>query len=444
MQTQLISEGKTKQIFSIEGEPNKVRVVSKDDITAGDGAKHDTIVGKAALATRTTCNVFRLLRACNIPIAFENQFSATEFLADKCTMLPYEVVVRREAHGSYLDRNPHLEKGQVFPRLVVEFFLKTHGKTWIGKQSGVVYSLVKDDPLMKVDNKRALVHLYYPGYTSEERKTAHKGMLVGQNPFLTLPFVEVFTRSDENQLFEQMGDIACQTFLVLEKAWQIQGRRLVDFKVEFGINTEGKLRLADVIDNDSWRVVDHSGGYIDKQVYRDGGDLDMVTAKYREVADATDRFGVPLQRLIIWRGSDKDDLEPFNVAIVKRTFSLTTFIYTAVTCSIHKQPALAYALLQGHIQEIPDCVIIAYIGRSNGAGPVLAANSTVPVIAVPARYKEFPEDVWSSLRTPSNVPLMTVLEPENAVLAALQILAVRNPSIYATLRFEREKHLTQI
>ena len=75
--------------------------------------------------------------------------------------------------------------------------------------------------------------------------------------------------------------------------------------------------------------------------------------------------------------------------------------------------------------------MIAYIGRSNGAGPMLSAMSTVPVITVPASVKEFPEDVWSSLRAPSNVPVMTVLEPSNAVLAALQILSARNPRLYA-------------
>ena len=76
-------------------------------------------------------------------------------------------------------------------------------------------------------------------------------------------------------------------------------------------------------------------------------------------------------------------------------------------------------------------MVIAFIGRSNGAGPVLSAQSTVPVITVPASAKDFPEDVWSSLRAPSKVPVMTVLEPANAVLAALQILSARNPRIYA-------------
>jgi phosphoribosylaminoimidazole carboxylase/phosphoribosylaminoimidazole-succinocarboxamide synthase len=57
---------------------------------------------------------------------------------------------------------------------------------------------------------------------------------------------------------------------------------------------------------------------------------------------------------------------------------------------------------------------------------------------VPASAKDFPEDVWSSLRAPSSVPVMTVLEPGNAVLAALQILSARNPRVYARIRGEIE------
>lgn len=99
---------------------------------------------------------------------------------------------------------------------------------------------------------------------------------------------------------------------------------------------------------------------------------------------------------------------------------------------------MATLKLQQLAQETPDSVVIAYIGRSNGAGPTLSAMSTLPVITVPASAKEFPEDVWSSLRAPSKVPVMTVLEPSNAILAALQILSARNPVIYARLREELE------
>ena len=111
---------------------------------------------------------------------------------------------------------------------------------------------------------------------------------------------------------------------------------------------------------------------------------------------------------------------------------------TVVTCSVHKEPVAAAGILYRMAQDVPDSVVIAYIGRSNGAGPTLSAMSTIPVITVPASVKDFPEDVWSSLRAPSKVPVMTVLEPSNAVLAALQILSARNPRLYAHLRADIE------
>jgi phosphoribosylaminoimidazole carboxylase/phosphoribosylaminoimidazole-succinocarboxamide synthase len=410
-----IAEGKTKRIVSIVGRSDLVALVAKDDITAGDGAKHDIIPDKGRLANATTCNVFRLLKACGLPVAFEHQDSATSFIAPGCTMLPYEVVVRREAHGSYLKRNPHFAKGQLFPKLIVELFLKTKDKSWKGKP------LLADDPLMLHKEGASQIELYVPS------KPVHE-----QKPFLTLATSEVFTRADEAKLYPEMSRLARRAFLVLEKAWQLEGGTLVDFKVEFGFDIKGNLLLADVIDNDSWRVLE-SGAYIDKQVYRDGGALDDVAAKYRHVAEITGHFHVPPQRIILWRGSDSDNPEPFAKAL-----GPLADLMQVVTCSIHKEPVAGAAILHKLVQEVPDSIVVAYIGRSNGAGPTISAMSTIPVITVPASAKEFPEDVWSSLRAPSKVPVMTVLEPSNAVLAALQVLSARNPRIYAHLRSEIE------
>jgi phosphoribosylaminoimidazole carboxylase / phosphoribosylaminoimidazole-succinocarboxamide synthase len=229
-----------------------------------------------------------------------------------------------------------------------------------------------------------------------------------------------------------MRRIARYAFLVLEKAWQLESGTLVDFKVEFGLDKKGRLLLADVIDNDSWRVVEN-GSYVDKQVYRDGGSLDDVAAKYRLVAEVTSRFRLPRQQIILWKGSEKDKTDAFSEALGD-----LKSLMTVVTCSVHKEPLAAAGTLHRMVQEVPDSVVIAYIGRSNGAGPTLSAMSTVPVITVPASVKEFPDDVWSCLRAPTNVPVMTVLEPSNAVLAALQILSARSPRLYAHLREEIE------
>jgi len=412
---EMVAEGKTKKIYKIKGSAGMVTVVAKDDITAGDGAKHDIIPDKGRLATATTSNVFRLLKACGIPVAFDRQEGPNSFSAPNCEMLPYEVVVRREAHGSFLKRNPHLAKGQLFPHLIVEFYLKTKDKNWKGKP------LVADDPFMDYADGAPEIKLFNPAKP-----------LPGQEPFLVLPVSEVFGRADEFKSFPEMRRIARQAFLALEKAWQLEEGRLVDLKVEFGYDTNGNLLLADVIDNDSWRVIE-SGAYIDKQVYRDGGALDDVAAKYAHVADVTSRFHVPQQRIILWRGSEKDKTDAFSEALGD-----LKDLMTVVTCSVHKEPVRGAATLFKMLQEVPNTVVIAFIGRSNGAGPVLSALSAAPVITVPASAKEFPEDVWSSLRAPSAVPVMTVLEPSNAVLAALQILSARNPKLYARVRGEIE------
>ena len=142
---------------------------------------------------------------------------------------------------------------------------------------------------------------------------------------------------------------------------------------------------------------------------------------------------MPQQRIILWRGSESDKTEAFTQALGD-----LADLMQVVTCSVHKEPVAAAATLYRMAQDVPDSVMIAFIGRSNGAGPTLSAMSTVPVITVPASAKDFPEDVWSSLRAPSKVPVMTVLEPSNAVLAALQILSARNPKIYAQVRGEIE------
>lgn len=268
----LLAEGKTKRIYRLAGSADLVTLIAKDDITAGDGAKHDVIPEKGALANRTTCNVFRVLKAAGLPVAFERQDSPTSFIAPGCTMLPYEVVTRREAHGSYLKRHPDVAKGHVFSKLLVEFYLKTKDKNWKGKP------LVADDPLMEFVEGGAEIGLLNPAKP-----------LLGQTPFLVLPASDVLRSNDEWKIFPEMRRIACDAFVVLEQAWQRQGGTLVDLKVEFGTDANGRLLLADVIDNDSWRVLE-DGAYIDKQVYRDGGALNDVVANYRRVADLTDRF----------------------------------------------------------------------------------------------------------------------------------------------------------
>ncbi len=407
-----IIEGKTKVVTELATDDSKVILTAKDDITADNKQKHDVIEGKSRIATNTTCNVFRFLKQCGLPVAFDEQISDTQFIAPYCDMILYEVIIRREAHGSFLKRHPYLKKGHVFPELLLEYFLKTTELTWQDT------SIPVDDPYISFEDGKA--KLFHP-----------KVPLWEQEPFLTL---DDYPYADKQSVIDQMGLLARQTFFALEKAWHAAGSRLVDFKLEFGMDKNGNLLIADVIDNDSWRVV-HDGDYIDKQAYRDGKALNEVRAKYIYVQQKTSQFCVPKQQIIIWRGSPKDDIDDVIKELERLTNdSMTT---TVITCSMHKDPVLGYHELMHRVQQIPDTVVMAFIGRSNGAGPTLSANTIVPVITIPVGWEKFPEDIWSSLRTPSKVPVMTILDKKNAVRAALQILAQHNPALYMHIQTER-------
>ena len=53
----LLAEGKTKQMYAYPGDDALAYMVSKDQITAGDGARRDELVGKSRWSTITTANV---------------------------------------------------------------------------------------------------------------------------------------------------------------------------------------------------------------------------------------------------------------------------------------------------------------------------------------------------------------------------------------------------
>ena len=119
-----MNEGNTKKIYVAKGSTDQVTLVAKDDITAGDGAKHDVIDGKAASSTTTTCNIFQLLNARGVPTHFLEQVDAVTFRARRVEMIPLELVARRIATGSFLDRNTGIADGTVFADLVFEVFEK--------------------------------------------------------------------------------------------------------------------------------------------------------------------------------------------------------------------------------------------------------------------------------------------------------------------------------
>jgi phosphoribosylaminoimidazole carboxylase PurE protein len=99
--------------------------------------------------------------------------------------------------------------------------------------------------------------------------------------------------------------------------------------------------------------------------------------------------------------------------------------YTRRIASAHKSPRYLLEAIDGYNQSGEAVVFIAVAGRSNALGGLLDANTPFPVINCPPASSSFGgADVYSSLRMPSGVAPMVILEPENTALAAAKILAL--------------------
>jgi phosphoribosylaminoimidazole carboxylase PurE protein len=109
--------------------------------------------------------------------------------------------------------------------------------------------------------------------------------------------------------------------------------------------------------------------------------------------------------------------------------------------SAHKTPKYLLGLLHDHEQRGGARVYITVAGRSNALSGFVDAQVSAPVIACPPASDSFGGmDVLSSLRMPSGVAPLVVLEPENAALAAAKILGLVDGCIQqAVLKAQEEE-----
>ena len=241
----MLAEGKTKIIYAYPGDDTLAYMVNKDQITAGDGARRNELVGKSRWSTITTANVFTILNKEELETHFLEKINDTTLLIKRCTMLPVEQVMRRIATGSYLKRNPNVSEGTRFEPVLVETFLKDDAR--------------HDPQIWEQD-------------------------IIGMG---------LATKEE----IDWMAGQGQRVFETLERAWAGVDVTLVDLKIEFGRDAQGHLLVADVIDNDSWRL--WPGGdktrMLDKQVYRNLKDITPeemqgVADRYALVADLTGKL----------------------------------------------------------------------------------------------------------------------------------------------------------
>jgi phosphoribosylaminoimidazole-succinocarboxamide synthase len=270
----LAAEGKTKRIMQSKYDPRFCVVVSSDRITAGDGKRSDVIPGKGALSNRVTCNVFRYLNSnWALPVAFREQNGPDSFVASFCEMIPLEVVCRFSVGdaSSYRKRNPATPADVRFEKPILEFFVKTSGRKWMGRE------LPCDDPLL--DFLHPQQGQKVPVYLPYEPLAHQKPLFLASGFNLGLEHLEM----------ELIGSTAVDTAYALQYAWSSVGIDLHDFKMEFGRTMDGRLVIADVIDHDSWRI-SLKGRDLSKQLYRDRRPLDEVFAAFKLATELSERF----------------------------------------------------------------------------------------------------------------------------------------------------------
>ncbi|RLI74235.1 5-(carboxyamino)imidazole ribonucleotide mutase [Archaeoglobales archaeon] len=99
--------------------------------------------------------------------------------------------------------------------------------------------------------------------------------------------------------------------------------------------------------------------------------------------------------------------------------------------SAHKTPEKVLEIVKREDVDL----FVTVAGRSNALSGMVDANTTKPVIACPPYSDKFAGmDIFSSLRMPSGVAPLVILEPENAALAVVKILALKDGSLMKKIK----------
>ncbi|XP_014204467.1 multifunctional protein ADE2 isoform X2 [Copidosoma floridanum] len=394
---EVIIEGKTKKVFALKDEPKLCYLESKDRITAGDGVKSHELEGKAAISNATNAKVFELLNKVGLKTAFVKVAGDRAFISKRCEMVPIEWVTRRLATGSFLKRNPGIEEGYRFAPVKQETFFKddaNHDPQWSEEQ------------------------IISAGFKLN-------GVTIGKSEY------------------DVMYETTRVVFEVLERAWATRDCVLVDMKIEFGVDTDGEILVADIIDSDSWRLWPSGDKRLmkDKQVYRNlstvtQSDLETVKRNFKWVADQLDYLvPEPHALVVIFMGSPSDEEHCQKIAKYARALGCQAQLRVT---SAHKGTRETLRIAAEYESTGQRVVLVAVAGRSNGLGPVLSGNCTLPVInCPPGNSADVAQDVWSSLKVPSGLGCTTVLYPESAALAAAQIHALNDHLVWSILRVKQ-------
>jgi phosphoribosylaminoimidazole-succinocarboxamide synthase len=225
---EMIYEGKAKKVYSTANE-EQVIVEYKDDATAFDGQKKGQILDKGEMNAQISTIFFELLEENGIPTHLVEKLNETDVLVKKLDIILVEVVMRNIAAGSLAERLG-LEEGTKLEQPILEFYYK-------------------DDELGD-----PLINRYHI-------------------------FAEELATEDE---LDEVSDLAFEINDILVEFLATKGIDLVDFKLEFGVGTDGEIYLGDEISPDTCRLWDsETAKKLDKDRFR--RDLGEVEGAYHEI-----------------------------------------------------------------------------------------------------------------------------------------------------------------
>ena len=227
----LLYSGKAKNLFSTEDE-NVIIAQYKDQATALNGVKKEQIAGKGQLNNQISSLIFEKLNAAGVATHFIKKISKTEQLNKKVKIIPLEVVLRNVTAGSFSKRFG-VKEGIQLEKPIVEFYYKNDDL---------------DDPFINDE------HVKFLKLANDE----------------DIAYIKAETRRINKLLSEWFHQI---------------GLKLIDFKLEFGFDKDGKIILADEFSPDNCRLWDAEGHHMDKDVFR------------RDLGSLTDVYEVVLEKL---------------------------------------------------------------------------------------------------------------------------------------------------
>ena len=232
-----IYEGKAKTLFSTNN-PNLIIQYFKDDATAFNGVKKETIQNKGELNNFISEAIMKQMEIAKIDNHFIARISNREQIVKKLNIIPLEVIVRNVVAGSLVKKFA-LTEGVEITKPIVEICFKDDS---LG------------DPMINEDHAINLLGLVNKEQMLEIREKAFAINNVLRSFFLKASLI------------------------------------LVDFKVEFGFDDLQNIILADEISPDSCRLWDlKTKTKLDKDVFR--YNLGDISKSYQEIAD---RIGVKI------------------------------------------------------------------------------------------------------------------------------------------------------